>query len=63
MKKESCRPKDGTRTPGGGASAEIYYLDEEGKAVEKEPAVQAIIRELDEHGNLVRETFGTINRS
>jgi len=47
----------------GGASAEIYYLDEEGKPVEKERAVRVIIRELDEHGNLVRETFGTVNRS
>jgi len=63
MKKESRRPKDGTRTPGGGTSAEIYYLDEERKAVKKEQAVRVIIRELDEHGNLVRETFGTINRS
>lgn len=40
---------------------EIIYFDENGKIVEKDKAVRAVIRELDEKGNLVREIFGTVN--
>ncbi len=40
--------------------SEIIYFDENGKIVEKDKAVRAVIRELDENGNLVREIFGTI---
>ena len=38
--------------------SEIYYFDEEGNNTDKEHAVSAIIRELDENGNVVRENFG-----
>lgn len=41
--------------------SEIIYFDENGKIVEKDKAVTAVIRELDEKGNLVREIFGTVN--
>ena len=41
--------------------SEIIYFDENGKIVEKGKAVRAVIRELDEKGNLVREIFGTVN--
>lgn len=37
---------------------ETYYLDDDGNFVEPEKATRGIIRELDEDGNLVRETFG-----
>ena len=38
---------------------ETYYLDDDDNIVEPEKATKGIIRELDEDGNLVRETFGT----
>lgn len=38
---------------------ETYYLDDDDNIVEPENATKGIIRELDEDGNLVRETFGT----
>ena len=38
---------------------ETYYLDDDDNIVEPEKATKGIIRELDENGNLVRETFGT----
>lgn len=41
--------------------SEIIYFDEKGKIVEKDKAVRAVIRELDEKGNLVREIFGSVN--
>lgn len=41
--------------------SEIYYFDDNDKMVDKEKATKAIIRELDENGNLVREIFGVIN--
>lgn len=37
---------------------ETYYLDDDGNIVEPEKATRGVIRELDEKGNLVRETFG-----
>lgn len=43
--------------------SEIIYFDENDKIVTKEKAVRAVIRELDENGNLVREIFGTIDKS
>jgi len=60
MTKEVHRPKDGAKTPGGGVVAEVYYLDGEGEPVEKERAARVVIRELDENGNLVSETFGMV---
>ena len=42
--------------------SEIIYFDENDKIVEKDKAVKAVIRELDENGNLVREIFGVINK-
>ena len=41
--------------------SEIIYLDDNKNIVSKDKATRAIIRELDEKGNLVREIFGTIN--
>ena len=38
---------------------ETYYLDDDDNIVEPDKATKGIIRELDEDGNLVRETFGT----
>lgn len=42
--------------------SEIIYFDENDKIVEKDKAVRAVIREVDENGNLVREIFGTIEK-
>lgn len=39
---------EGITTPSGGCRAELYHL----------PDGRIVIRELDEAGNLVRETFG-----
>lgn len=36
---------------------EIYYLDEEHNIVDAEKATEAIIRELDDKGNLVSENY------
>ena len=38
---------------------ETYYLDDDNNFVEPENATKGIIREVDEEGNLVRETWGT----
>lgn len=37
---------------------ETYYFDDNGNMVEPEKATKGVIRELDENGNLVRETWG-----
>lgn len=42
--------------------SEIYYFDDEDNIVEKENATKAVIRELDENGNLVNEIWGTIDK-
>ncbi len=37
---------------------ETYYFDDDGNTVEPEKATRGVIREVDEDGNLVRETWG-----
>ena len=44
-------------TPNGGVLSEIYYLNKERQPVAREEAELAIVRELDEDGNLVFETI------
>lgn len=41
---------------------ETYYLDDDGNIVESEKATRGIIRELNENGNLVRETWGAFSK-
>ena len=41
------------------ANVETYYLDDDNNIVEPDKATKGVIRELDENGNLVRETWGT----
>lgn len=41
-------------------NSEIIYFDDNDNIVDKENATRAVIRELDENGNLVREIFGTV---
>lgn len=41
--------------------AQIFYMDDAGNVVPKEKATKAIIRETDDKGNLVQETFANIN--
>ncbi|MBA1336722.1 MAG: hypothetical protein HPY66_3157 [Firmicutes bacterium] len=49
-------------TPNGGVRSEIYYLNKEHQPVAKEKAELAIVRELDEDGNLVFETISSIKK-
>lgn len=51
--------KDGP-TPAGGVRSEIYYFDADDNCVDKSKAVKAIIRELDDKGNLIQETRANI---
>ena len=37
---------------------EVYYFDDNGKKVAPEKATRGVIRELDENGNLISETWG-----
>lgn len=39
---------------------EIYYFNDNDETVPKEEATRAIIRELDDDGDLIQETIGTI---
>lgn len=41
---------------------ETYYLDDDDNIVEPEKATKGVIRELDENGNLVRETWGNFEK-
>lgn len=49
-------------TPNGGVVAEIYYMDDKRNAVSKDKATIAHVRELDEKGQLVYETFANIKK-
>lgn len=51
---ERCNEK----TPNGGAYSEIYYFDKDGNIVDASIAVRCVIRECDENGNLICETWG-----
>lgn len=42
-------------------TAELYYMDDDGNAVDKDKAIRAIIRELDENGKMINEVFGVVN--
>ena len=39
----------------------IYYLDDDNNIVEIEKATHFIMQELDENGNLIKESFGVLN--
>ena len=41
---------------------ETVYLDDNNNIVEPEKATKGVIRELDENGDLVRETWGTFEK-
>ena len=47
-------------TPNGGAYSEIYYFDEKGNSADETEAVRCVIRECDENGDLISETWGTV---
>lgn len=40
-----------------GGIPEIYYFDENGNAVDKDKAVKCVVREVENDGTLVNETF------
>lgn len=50
------------KTPNGGAYSEIHYLDADGNEVDEKQAVRCVIRECAENGDLVHETWGTIEK-
>ena len=49
-------------TPAGGVASEAIYLNDRGIEVEPDEATLVVVRELDEQGRLIAETFGTIDR-
>ena len=53
MKVEKIKGK----TPNGGDYSELYYMDKDGKPVDKKNAVTGILRECKKDGTLVSETF------
>lgn len=44
-----------------GNYSEIFYMDDEGNACDKNEATKCIIRECDANGVLLQEVFGTVN--
>lgn len=44
-----------------GSYSEIFYMDDEGNACDKNEATKCIIRECDANGGLLQEVFGTVN--
>jgi hypothetical protein len=44
-------------TSHGGAYAEIYYFDENGNFVDKSKAVKAVVRECDNNGEVISESW------
>lgn len=44
-------------TPCGGDYSEIFYFDNNGKPVDAKAATRFIIRECDDDGNLIKETY------
>lgn len=53
-------PPTGQKTPAGGIKAEIYYFNDENLPVLKDKATIAIIREINEYGSVIKETYGKI---
>ncbi len=49
------------KTPCGGAYSEIYFFDENGNQVDEAIAARCVIRECDNNGNLLNETWATAN--
>lgn len=50
------------RTPNNGAYSEIYFFDESGHIVDETVAVRLVIRECNERGELLKETWGITQR-
>ncbi|MGM9568333.1 MAG: hypothetical protein ACI3W6_09160 [Clostridia bacterium] len=48
------------KTPNGGARAEIHYFDDNGSYVDEKKASRCVIREFSENGEMVFETWGTV---
>lgn len=49
------------RTPNGGAYSEIFYFDKNGNATDETKATRCVIRECKANGDLISETWGTVN--
>lgn len=50
------------KTPNGGAYSEIFFFDEAGNAVDEEKADRCVIRECKANGDLLFETWATVNK-
>lgn len=51
------------KTPNGGDYSEIYYLDANMNVVDEEEAVRCVIRECTKSGELIAETWGTVENN
>lgn len=50
-------------TPNGGDYSEIYYFDSNGNNVDESEAVRCVIRECTKDGELIAETWGTVENN
>lgn len=50
-------------TPNGGDYSEIYYFDSTGNIVDESEAVRCVIRECTKNGELIAETWGTVDNN
>lgn len=50
-------------TPNGGDYSEIYYFDSDGNIVDETEAVRCVIRECTKSGELIAETWGTVENN
>lgn len=50
-------------TPNGGIKSIIFYLDSNNNNTEKHLATKARIIELDKDNNIIKETFGILNKT
>ena len=51
------------KTPNGGDYSEIYYFDSDGNNVDETEAVRCVIRECTIDGELIEETWGTVENN
>ena len=57
----ATRARINERTPNGGAYSEIFYFDKAGNAVDESKATRCVIRECKKNGELICETWATVN--
>ena len=58
----ATRIKIKEKTPNGGAYSEIYFFDASKNPVDEAEAVYCAIRECAENGDLIQETWATVEK-